>query len=314
MRGLNAAVIGCGNWGKNHARVYRILDTVNLTTVIDVDEEKARRVGERYDARWSTDIGSVLKNRDIDIVSVCTPTVTHHPVALSLMESDKHIIVEKPLAGTVEEAKDLIRRSRKKGVYLSVGFLERFNPAMIEAINQLSQGRIGHILLAHTRRISRRPDRYGDVGVIQDLAIHDIDLLSTIFSDEPEYVFSRCGSIESDYEDYANILLSYGKHRTAFIETNWHTPKKIREILITGTQGQIRIKNQEQELIVGDESGVQTIHPGYREPLLEELRSFAESVLLDEHPKLTGVDGLKALRICEAAIKSSATGKPSAIT
>ncbi|MFP3951068.1 MAG: Gfo/Idh/MocA family protein [Candidatus Bathyarchaeia archaeon] len=310
---MNAAVIGCGNWGKNHARVYRILEEVHLDAVIDVDEARARDVGECYGARWSTDIGMVLEDDEIDIVSVCTSTDSHYSVALSLMESDKHVIVEKPPAETVEEAQNLIRYAQNRGVHLSVGFLERFNPCVIEAINQVSKGSIGAIILAHSRRISRKPARFGDIDVIKDLAIHDIDLLSLIFQGEPEYVFSRCGSLDGRYEDYANIIISYGRNETAFVEANWHTPRKIRELVITGTRGQIRAMYQDQELVLEDEKGCHTISPGYREPLFEELRSFARSVMLDISPVITGIDGLKALRICEAALQSSATGMPSRI-
>jgi UDP-N-acetylglucosamine 3-dehydrogenase len=306
---LNAAVIGCGSWGRNHARVYSELPNVNLVAVADTAPAAANEVAEKYRAKPYTESAKLLEDPDIQLVSICTPTVTHARLALQAIEQGKHVLVEKPMTNTVEEAKTLIKTSKKRGVTLTVGFVERFNPAVQEAYRRIAEGEIGGVILAHTRRVSQRPLRIGDVGVIKDLAIHDIDIALTLFREQPSTVYATAGSIAHQFEDYANINIGYPENRTAFIEANWLTPKKVRQLNVTGTKGMMTVDYITQQLIV--ENDQQLIQPNipYQEPLYMELKSFADSIINDTPPSVTGEDGLRTLRICEAALKSSRTGK-----
>ena len=117
------------------------------------------------------------------------------------------------MTNTVEEAKQLIQLSEKYGVKLAVGFIERFNPAIQEAIRQVKDGTIGEVILAHTKRVSRWPVRIGDVGVIKDLAIHDVDIVNQLFGIEAGTVFANAGQIQHSFEDYANIMMCYPNNR-----------------------------------------------------------------------------------------------------
>jgi UDP-N-acetylglucosamine 3-dehydrogenase len=309
MTKLNAAVIGCGSWGRNHARVYSELPNVNLVAVADTAPAAANEVAEKYRAKPYTESAKLLEDPDIQLVSICTPTITHARLALQAIEQGKHVLVEKPMTNTVEEAKKLIKASKKRGVTLTVGFVERFNPAVQEAHRRIAKGEIGGVILAHTRRVSQRPLRIGDVGVIKDLAIHDIDITSILFNEEPRTIYATAGSIAHQFEDYANINIGYPENRTAFIEANWLTPKKVRQLNVTGTKGMITVDYITQQLTI--ENDQQLIQPNipYQEPLHLELKSFADSIISDTPPTVTGEDGLRTLQVCEAALKSSRTGK-----
>lgn len=309
MAKLNVAVIGCGSWGRNHVRVYNDLDNVTLVAVADLDRDVSRRLGERYMVDWYTDANKVLERIDVEAVSICTPTITHAEIALKAIETGKHVLVEKPMTNTIEEAKSLIKASRARGLYLSVGFVERFNPAVEEAMRIISRGEIGEVILAHTRRVSRRPLRIGDVGVIKDLAIHDVDVTNQLFDSEAEIVFASAGSLSHSFEDYANIIICYDRKRSAFIETNWLTPRKVRSLTITGTEGLVNVEYITQQVVVENNERLYQPFLEYQEPLKRELESFVNSILRDEQPQAKGEDGLKALKLCEAAIESAKNRK-----
>lgn len=310
MRKLNVAVIGCGSWGRNHARVYNALPIASLIAVADVEENSAREIGERYNVDWYTDPAKIFDKNDVEAISICTPTITHANIALTAIESGKHVLVEKPMTNTIDEAKNLIKAAKAHGVHLSVGFIERFNPAISKAVEIISRGEIGDVILAHTRRVSRRPLRIGDVGVIKDLAIHDIDIINQLFDNNILIVFASSGNIAHRFEDYANIIIRFSENKSAFIETNWLTPRKIRSLTITGTEGLVNVDYITQQIIIENNERLYQPFYEYREPLYRELDIFVDSILRDEPPQVTGVDGLNALQICEAAIESGKTGKP----
>jgi len=201
MRKLNVAVIGCGSWGRNQIRVFSDLPEASLVAIADIDENTARGLGEKYRVNWYTEIEKILYRTDVEAVTVCTPTVTHAEIALAAIESGKHVLVEKPMTNTIEEAETLIKAAEKQGVYLAVGFIERFNPAIREGMKIIQRGEIGDVILAHTRRVSRRPLRIGDVGVVKDLAIHDIDIVNQLFGEMPRSVFASAGNIAHSFED-----------------------------------------------------------------------------------------------------------------
>jgi len=305
MRKLNVAVIGTGSWGRNHIRVYDELDSTSLMAIADIDEKAARGYGKKYNVDWYTDPKEVFSRRDIEAVSICTPTITHADLALQAINAGMHVLVEKPMTNTIEEAQNLIKAAESKGVHLSVGFVERFNPAVNKAMEIISEEKIGDVILAHTRRVSRRPLRIGDVGVIKDLAIHDIDIVNQLFKDKAQIVFASAGSIAHSYEDYANILVCYEGNRSGFVETNWLTPRKVRTLTVTGTEGILTVEYITQQVTVenNDQLFQPFLQPG--EPLMRELSSFTSSIIEDVPPEVSGEDGLNALKICEAAIESA---------
>ncbi len=313
MNELNVAVIGCGSWGQNHARVYSELDNARLLAVCDENIATASRVGAKYRVDWYTDATNVMKSDDIDAVSICTPTSTHARIALAAIESGKHVLVEKPMTSTTDEAMRLIKAAGNKGPSLSVGFVERFNPAVMEAKGMIERGVIGEIILARSTRVSRRPLRVGDIGVVKDLAIHEVDIISNIFGLEAASVYATAGNISHEFEDYANIIIRFGDDRNAFIEANWLTPRKVRRLILTGTEGMMTVHYQAQEVIVENDRRLYMPHVERQEPLHLELKNFVESIRRGEPPRPSGWDGLRALEICEAALRSAKTGNPVAL-
>ena len=310
LRKANMAVVGCGFWGKNHARIYNELDNANLIAVADLNADAACALGERYGADYHGDPTDLIKRDDVDAISICTPTVTHAKIALEAIEAGKHVLVEKPMTSTVAEAESLIAASEKAGVKLTVGFVERFNPGVIEALKLVREGKIGDVILARAHRVSRYPLRISDVGVVKDLAIHDADIVRQLFGAEPETVYATAGNLVHSFEDYANIMLRFPGNRSAFIETNWLTPHKIRRLILTGSEGLITVEFITQEVTVEDDEGRYQPFLEPREPLTLELESFVEAILEDKPPAISGEDGLRALEICEAALESARTGKP----
>jgi len=306
---VKVGVVGCGSWGRNHARVYKELPGVELVGVADLNPAAAREVGERYGVPSYTDPGKILTDPGVQLVSICTPTITHAELGLRALENGKHVLVEKPMASSVAEAEDLVRAAERSHRWLTVGFVERFNPAVQEAYRRVAAAEIGDVILAHSRRVSRSPGRIGDVGVVKDLAIHDVDIINHLIGVMPESVSAVAGRIRHRYEDYANINMLYEDDRNAFVETNWLTPRRIRTLTVTGTEGIINVEYTTQEITIENDERLIQPFLAYREPLMDELSSFVRSVAEDVEPEITGADGLNALRVCEAALKSSATRK-----
>ena len=307
---INVGVLGCGFWGRNHARVLNELDSCNLIAVADINAKKARTIGEKYNVKWYTDASRLIENKNIELISICTPTITHAKLSLEAIKAGKHILVEKPMTNTVKEAEEVIRSANRQNVKVMVGFIERFNPAVRKAVEIIKNGEIGDIVIASSRRVSRWPERIGDVGVIKDLAIHDIDLICHLFCDDVKQVYAVAGSLAHRFEDYANIILRFRNGRSAFIEANWLTPRKIRRLTLTGTEGILQVEYITQEVTVENQKMAYSPFFKKEEPLKLELEYFINAILKDETPKPSGEDGLKALKICEAALKSAKTHSP----
>ena len=306
---INVAVIGCGSWGRNHARVYSEHPQASLIAVSDINPQTAETIATKYQTKHYTDPAKILANPDIELVSICTPTITHYDIAKQAIEAGKHVLVEKPMTNTTREAIELIKLAEKNNVKLTIGFVERFNPAVQEAFKQIAEEKLGKIILAHTRRVSRNPVRIGDVGVIKDLAIHDIDITCSLFHDPPLTVHATAGKIAHRYEDYANINVGFTDNRTAFIETNWLTPRRVRTLTVTGTEGIINVEYATQQITIENTDKATTPFLPYKEPLYTELDHLINAAINDTQPMITGRDGLRALQICEAALESAAHNK-----
>jgi len=306
MSKLGVAVIGVGFWGKNHVRVYSELAETELVAVCDVDMERAKIIAEQYEVEAYNDSRKLLKRKDVEAVSICTWTTTHALEATRAIKAEKHLLVEKPIASTIREAKKIVSFAKQKKKHLMVGFIERFNPSVQRAKDILKKGGIGELVSATAKRVSQWPERIGDVGVVKDYAIHEIDIMRKIFEEDPTTVYARVGNLKhKKYEDYSQIMLTFTHGKTAFIETNWLTPDKIRNLTLTGSDAILSLDYLTQEITI--ETLEKTLKPRYKweEPLKLELQHFAKSILRDREPEVTGVDGLKALVIAEAAIKSS---------
>jgi UDP-N-acetylglucosamine 3-dehydrogenase len=310
MKKLGMAVVGTGFWGKNHARIYKELQETDLIAVCDIDPLRAKAVAEQFGARPYTSVRKMLQNKEIKAVSICTWSTSLAKVATEAVKAGKHVLVEKPMAANVRQAERLLETAKKTHVHVTVGFLMRFIPGLQHIKKAVEEETIGELVCATAKRVSQWPDRVGDVGVVKDTAIHDIDVMLYLFNKDPMAVYAKTGSMRSKkFEDYAQIMLTFEGGKTAFIESNWLTPYKTRILIATGSEAILNLDYITQELRIEDAK--ETVQPRYptQEPLKLELRHFANCVLGREKPLITGLDGLRALKIAESALKSSATGK-----
>ena len=310
MNKVKTAVIGTGFWGKNHARTYKELAETELVAICDIDAERANNLAKQLGVTPYNNVEKMLRNEDIEAVSVCTWSTSLAKEATKALEHGKHVLVEKPMAANTKQAEKLLAASEKMGVLLTVGFLMRFIPGLREMKKAVENKSIGELVCATAKRVSQWPERIGDVGVVKDTAIHDIDVMLYLFNQDPIAVYAKTGNMKhKKFEDYAQIMLTFEGRKSAFIESNWLTPYKTRILTATGSEAIMKLDYITQELTVED--ATQTMQPRYpiQEPLKLELQHFANCILKKEKPLVTGLDGLKALRIAESAIKSSSTDR-----
>src|SRR2546425_6302760 len=204
MKRVAIGVIGTGFWGENQVRVLRQSRMAELMAICDSNKKRAREIGTKYGVPWYSDVGKFLKVPNLEAVTVCTPTQTHLKVGLQAIEAGKNLLVEKPMTGEERAADRLVNSARKAGVKLLGGFIERFNPGVRAVKKMLTQGIVGDVIMATGRQVARWPIRIGDVGVIKDTAIHDIDAMRYLLEEEVTAVFAQTGSLRThSYEDYA---------------------------------------------------------------------------------------------------------------
>ncbi|MEM3105263.1 MAG: Gfo/Idh/MocA family oxidoreductase [Candidatus Bathyarchaeia archaeon] len=302
------AVIGVGFWGRNHARVYSEIEDVELVAVCDIDLERSKSVAKRYGCRAYSDFKEMLLVEKPDAVSICTPTTTHFEITSEVLKHGVHSLTEKPLCSTLEEAEKLRNLAYSLGLKLMPGHIERFNPAVGRIKTLIDDGVLGRIILITARRVSRWPERIGDVGIVKDSAIHDLDAMRFLVGDV-ESVYAKVGSLGHRFEDYVEAILHFKSGVTGFIEANWLTPRRIRSLIITGSEAVVSLDYITQEVSIEDSEKVLQPTVKWEEPLMRELRHFINTILGEEAPILTANDGVEALKICEAILKSSYKGE-----
>jgi UDP-N-acetylglucosamine 3-dehydrogenase len=310
MKKLGVAVVGTGFWGKNHARVYKELASTELVAICDVNAERAKSIADQFGVKAYTSSARMLKNEEIEAVSVCTWSTSLAKEALKALSAGKHVLVEKPMAANTKQAEKLLETAEKNGLHLTVGFLMRFIPGLRYIREAVESKKIGELVCATAKRVSQWPERIGDVGVVKDVAIHDIDVMRYISNEDPIAVYAKTGSMKHrKFEDYAQIMLTYEDGKSAFIESNWLTPYKTRTLTVTGSDAIMRLDYITQELWI--EEPKETLQPRYpwQEPLKLELQHFADCILEKKKSLVTAADGLKALQIAEAALQSSARNR-----
>lgn len=299
--------MGIGFWGKNHVRVFSEIPYVKVEAICDINYERAKEVAVKYNiANYYSSIDEMLKKHNLEVVSICTPSVSHAELTLKCLEAGVNVFVEKPLASTLKECLKIIDMAKSCNRMVMTGFIERFNPSVRKTKEFLRNGEVGEVIMSHSRRIGWWPERVGDVGVVKDTAIHDIDLARYIFEDEPSQAYARGGRQKhSTAEDHVQAILSFrDDDKTAFIEANWLTPRKKREMYITGSNGVITIQFLTQQLVI--EKADMVLEPilKYEEPLKNELLYFTECLVNKRKPTPDEVDGAKAIAIAEAILES----------
>jgi UDP-N-acetylglucosamine 3-dehydrogenase len=310
MKKLGVAVIGTGQWGKNHARVYKELTSTELIAVCDVNPERAKAMAAQYGVKAYSDSAQMLKDKSIEAVNVCTWSTILAKEASKALNAGKHVLVEKPMATNTQQAQKLVKTAQENGLHLTVGFLMRFIPGLQIIRQSVENKKIGELVCATAKRVSQWPERIGDVGVVKDTAIHDIDVMRFISNADPISVYAKTGRMRIlKFEDYAHIMLTYKDGKSAFIESNWLTPYKTRSLTVTGSEAIMRLDYITQDLWI--EQQKETVQPRnmFQEPLKQELQHFVDCIVDKKKPLVTGEDGMRALEVAAAALQSSAKNR-----
>jgi len=310
MKNLRMAVVGAGFWGRNHVRVLGEIPEVELIAVCDIDKQRADALSEKYGLKSYGDSMEMYREEEIDAVTICVWSSKLAEESIKALKAGKHVFVEKPMASSVREAQRVLRLAEIKKLKLQVGFIERFNPGVRRVKRAIEDGDIGTPVSATARRVSKWPQRIGDVGVVKDTAIHDIDVIRFLFQEDPASVYASAGCLRHEkFEDFAQIMLSFSSGKSAFIEANWLTPYKIRKLTVTGSEAIVNLDYITQEITIETSGETLTPRHEWEEPLKIELRHFVNCVLDGGEPLVSGIDGIKALKIAEAALKSAAEGR-----
>ena len=226
---IKTAVIGVGSMGANHARVNWELPEADLVAIADPDEVKGRQIAQKYGTKHYSDYRKMLDEMRPEAVTLAVPTVFHHETALEILNRGIPLLIEKPIAFSVEEAHDIIAVAKEYNVKLTIGHIERFNPAIIALKSLIAEGELGRIFQMDAHRQGPFPARIGDVGVVIDLAVHDIDIMRFVSQAEVVRVYSETEKhVHSKYEDLLAALLRLSDNSVGTLTINWLTPTKIR--------------------------------------------------------------------------------------
>lgn len=318
MNPIRVGVIGLGRMGQQHCRVYSTLRRAQLSGVHDVNAELGRSIAQRLEAPFFSRVEDLLK--EVDAVSLVTPTPSHYDLAMMCLEHGVHLLVEKPITETLEQAEALTRAAEESGLVVQVGHIERFNPAYIEMKNVLEDLTV---LAVNFRRLSAYAGSNTDVNVVLDLMIHDLDLVLELIGEEPTEIAAYGLTATGNAVDHVNVQLSFPSGPLVLLTASRLTEQKVRAIDVTAWEAYVEadllhksvdihrrtigqyLNHNKRGVKYRQESLLERILVPVVEPLFSELQHFIESVAEKRTPLVTPRDGMKALRlatqICEAA-------------
>ncbi len=305
---MKVGVIGAGAMGQNHLRIYNEMRDIELVGVCDIDKARATSLARTYNTRPFFEPEKLLE-QELDAVSIVVPTTLHSKVALQAIKSGTHLLVEKPIADTVENADIMIKAAHDAKVKLMVGHIERFNPAVLKLKEIIDSGMLGKIVSISSRRVGPYNPRIRDVGIIMDLGVHDIDVISYLYGRKINEVYTIAGSDIHSFEDHASILLRCDTNLSGMVETNWLTPHKIRNLTAIGLKGVAYLDYIKQTVELHDEAWIRTAKVEPREPLKNELEHFIKAVSNGHDVISNGETSRHALAVSMAAIESYQKGR-----
>jgi predicted dehydrogenase len=306
---LRIGVIGAGVMGSNHGRVLATLPGVTLVGIVDPLEAHRSRAVELIGCRTFAALDEMLAE-GVDAVTIAAPTHLHHEIALACIARDIHVLVEKPIASTVAESREIVEAARNAGVTLMAGHVERFNPAVV-AIKRAIEGE--DILSIAIERVGPFPPRMSNVGVVIDLAVHDIDLIRWFTDSEIIEVQPQLASTVAEREDIALLQFRTASGVLAHINTNWLTPFKARSVTVATREKYLMgnlLTRQVSECFGFQPDGsysMRHLSVGHDEPLRAELMAFIESVRTGATPPVTGEQAAASLEIAIQCLESRTT-------
>jgi UDP-N-acetylglucosamine 3-dehydrogenase len=302
---LRFGIVGSGVMGSNHARVLAELPGIELVAIADPDAAVAGKIAGLLGCKAVADHKSLLA-LGLDAVIIAAPTHLHHEIALDCIEAGVDILVEKPIAPSVEEGRAIVAAARRKGVKLMVGHVERFNPT-VQAIKQAISSQ--EILSIAITRVGPFPPRMSNVGVVTDLAVHDIDLIRWFTESEIVEVQPQLTRAIAEREDIALLQFRTASGVLAHINTNWLTPFKARTVHVATRDKYVigdLLTRQVTECFGFQPDGsysMRHLSVGHAEPLRAELLAFIKAVREDEKPLVGGDEGVSSLEIAIQCLK-----------
>jgi len=305
MNKLKVGVIGVGSMGKNHVRSYAALKNIcNLIGVYDVDQQLAQEIADSYGVKSFSSLDKLME--EVDAVNIATPTTTHYNIAKKALNNNLHILLEKPITDTIDQAEKLLQEASDRDLTIQVGHIERFNPA-IQALPDLLQGE--EIIAMDVKRMGPYNPRIADTDVVQDLMIHDIDVVSSITPTSVKKVSSFGSIIKSKgHIDYAVSNLLMENDIIATLTASRVTNKKVRKLSIITHESYIELDYIQKKIILTNKSAfkeggfsreneLEEVFNEAEEPLKMQLSHFVNSVENETRPLINGSDGLEALKL-----------------
>jgi predicted dehydrogenase len=324
---LRVGLAGLGSMGRNHLRHLAAREGCVLSAVADPAADVLADAVAKTGAAGFADPLAMIEEAALDAVVIASPTTTHAAVAGAAIARGLPLLVEKPLAATVEEGIALVEAAGSRGIPLQVGHVERFNPAVLELGRRIEKGWVGTIYSITSRRAGPFPARIRDVGVTIDLATHDADIISWVAGERPVRVYAETAQrLHATNEDLLFGLLHFPSGATGMLDVNWLTPAKRRQLAVVGEAGMFELDYLTQRLtFTSADTGSPTIIDGYattfegnvvdveiasREPLAAELDAFLAVARDGGRPVVNGIDGLWALAIATSLLDAAANGRP----
>jgi UDP-N-acetylglucosamine 3-dehydrogenase len=319
---IKVGVIGLGFMGSAHARVYKKLKDCELVAICDSNPKK-RQLAKDYNCEFVTNFENFL-DKNLDAVSICTPTSMHKDLALAALENGKHVLVEKPFAGSLKQGEEILKKANAANQLLAVGYIERFNSA-VRKLKEIIDS--SNVFSTVSMRFGPFPPRTKYSGVFLDLASHEIDILNYLIGNHPEVLYAHLSSkLKNSFEDYAYISLRYG-HVHSHIEASWLPNYKLRLLNLYGNEKFYSLNYAQQKLKVYKappkvriENGCwkdilwlsrhveESISISPNEPLLMELQCFIDSVKRNKllAPLCSPQEAIQVLEVANFAFKSAA--------
>jgi UDP-N-acetylglucosamine 3-dehydrogenase len=316
---IKLGVIGLGSMGKNHVRVCSQLGNIELIGVCDINKKIAKNVGDSFQISHYSHYSELLPK--IDAAIIATPTISHYNIGIDLLKKGKHLLIEKPICNDEKNADKLVELAKKENLTLAVGHIERYNPVVSLVKELINKNQLGELISIKSKRVSKFPGRIKDVGVILDFGVHDIDIMRYL-AGEVISVYATAAKFNKkiDFEDHADIMLTFDSGISGVIEVNWLTPIKIRKLNLTCSKKFVEIDYIQQSVCISsstianvDENNLYNVpiqnHKNYislerKDPLMNEIEDFVSSIKSATPPLVTGYDGLQAIRIANAANRS----------
>lgn len=326
---LGIAILGCGYWGINYARVFSELPESRVEVICDLRPERLQEIGQRFPrVSLTTDIEDALNMDSVDIVVVCTHAASHYEVTRLCLTAGKHVLVEKPMATTSDDAKELIDLAQAQGVTLMVGHTFLYNSGVQKVKSYIEKDEVGQIYYMYARRTNLGPIRR-DVNALWDLAPHDISIFDYFLDSVPTWV-SAVGvkALHNGREDVGFIALGYENGVVGHIHVSWADPNKVREVVVVGSEKRIVFNDLDAlERVRVFEKGVTSaatteastygeyhllmrdgdmISPKVEvsEPLKNQCSHFLECVTQGSQPLTDGQAGLEVVQVMNAINRS----------